>query len=185
MIRINRLKDILTDLQLTVNNLIDGENWVLSDGLWIDDDHWIDTGKITVKPVLGKVIDHILISPTESHLIKRLSDKKGIVLAVKMPDADANVEDSDNYSEMNHQLFFLLEKIDPGTHNDTVETAHYAKMQAIMKLVKEYALDHGLSSITRDGDELLAKPFHTEWEYQVYGGFNGISVSFDLQDFEL
>jgi len=126
-----------------------------------------------------------LISPTEQHLVKKIADKKGIILAVKMPDADAQVEDADNYSEMNHQLFFLLEKIDPGSHKDTTETMHYAKMQAIMKLVKEYALEHGLSSVVRDGNELLAKPFKTEWEYQVYGGFNGISVSFDFQDFEL
>jgi len=185
MINVNRLNDFIAALQLEVNNLIDGESWVLSEGLWIDDDHWIDDGKVHTNVLLGKVIDHVIISPTESHLIKKIADKKGIVLAVKLPDADAVIESVDNYSDMNHMLLFLLEKVDHSAHKNAIETAHYAKIQAIMKLVKEYILHHGLNSNVFNGDETLDKPFHSEWEYNTFGGYNGLSVSFDLANYDL
>jgi hypothetical protein len=185
MIPINRLYDFLTELQLWVNNEISNENWVLSDGVWVDDDHWIDNGHVNTKKTLGKVIDSILISPTESHLGKKIKDRAGIVLAVKMPDADTEYESIDNYSEHNHQLWFLLEKINTDSVKDATERMHYTKMQSINRLVKQYIIEHGMNTTYYDGEETLSKPFRTEFEYQVFGGFNGVSTSFDLQDFEL
>jgi len=52
-------------------------------------------------------------------------------------------------------------------------------------MVKEWILNHGLNSSEDDGGETLAKTIRTEWEYQIYGGFNGMSISFDLKDFSL
>ena len=84
-------------------------------------------------------------------------------------------------------LIFLLEKVEIGKVKDATEREHYAKMQSIMALVKEWFLNHGLNNdgAESDGTETLGKPFRTEWEYQIYGNFNGLSIGFDLKDFSL
>jgi len=210
MIDITRFNEMLLELKAYVNSKFDQSKlaykngywvydpsnaykWILKDGewadvnVWMDNARWIDrTGESTEEGTCeGRGINHILLSPTESHIIKKLSDRKGICLAVKMADSDSNIGSVDNYSEQNHQLFFILEKCGPGDFTDQTEREHYAKMQYITRLVKEYLLNHGLNGIDCGGDETLSKPFHTEWEYQIYGGFNGLSISCDIEDFRL
>lgn len=145
----------------------------------------VNTRLVEELPGLKKKIDHVHISPTESHLIKKIANKSGVILAVKLAEADSEIESIDSYSEMNHELWFVLEKVDPGIMTDAKELTHYAELQQIMRVVKEYVMEQGLTGNVFGGDETLAKPFHTEWEYQAFGGFNGLSTSFDLQDFEL
>jgi hypothetical protein len=140
--------------------------------------------KADVNNQISPGIDCLIVSPTERHLVHKLKDTQGVVLAVKMPDADTEIKSKDNYSENNHCLFFLIEKIDPGSHDNLQERQHYAKMQAIMKLIKEWLLESGLNGNLCGGSETLSKPFKTEWEYQ-YEGHNGLSISFDLKDFSL
>lgn len=181
MIDITRFNEMLLELKADVNSHIDQTGLAFKKGYWVYDP-LSDNAQGTTE---GRAIDHIILSPTESHIIKKLSDKKGICLAVKMADADSVIESADNYSEQNHQLFFVLEKCNPGDFTDQTEREHYQKMQLIMRLVKEYMKRIGLNGINCGGDETLSKPFHTEWEYQTYGGFNGLSTGFDLQDFAL
>jgi hypothetical protein len=155
MIPIIRFHEMLLDLQADVNSLED-----------------------------APPIEQVIVSPTEAHLVHKLKDSSGIVLAVKMADSDTDIKSPDNYSENNHCLFYLLEKVDPGEHDNRRERDHYAKMQHIAKLVKEWLLEQGLNGNLCAGDETLSKPFRTEWEYQ-YEGHNGLSISFDLKDFSL
>lgn len=129
-------------------------------------------------------IKSVKLSPTESALIKKLSDTSGLVLAVKFPDADSNISSIDEYNEANHCLLFLLEKVDPGKFSKQKELEHYDNIQKVMQKVKEFILESGLNGSLDEG-ETLSKPFRTEWEYQIYGGFNGLSISFDLKDFRL
>lgn len=181
MIDITRFNEMLLELQSDVNNKIDSSRLAYKNGYWVYDP--LHGGSEGVAE--GRVIDHIILSPTESHIVKKLKDRKGMCLAVKMADADTKIESEDNYSEDNHQLFFLLEKCNPGDFTDQTEREHYQKMQYVMRLVKEYLKSIGFNGINCGGEETLSKPFHTEWEYQTYGGFNGLSISFDLQDFRL
>ena len=175
----------MSELQTVVNDGVDDELFVFQDGVWIYNSKVSDINS-DEKPI-GKKIDHIVIAATESNLVKKIKDLDGVILALKMPDTDTEMESVDNYWEMNHQLLFLLEKINDGQLKPDSETFHYAKIQYIMKLVKEYMLSCGLNgwSLSESNDETLAKPFHAEWEYNQFGGFNGMSVSFDLKDFSL
>lgn len=136
------------------------------------------------KDVVEK-IDKVILSPTEQHMVKKLKDLSGVILAVKMPDSDSEIQTPDSYAEMNHVVAFLFEKVEPGKHSDAQERQHYNGIQATMRKVKEYILTQGLNGDGCGGDETLAKAFRTEWEYQAFGGFNGLSISFDLKDFEL
>jgi len=140
--------------------------------------------KAEVNETVSKQISNVICSPTEQHLIKKLKDSNGLILAVKMPDSDSNIENSDNFSEANHCIVFLIEKVDPGQYYDSNELAHYASIQETMRKLKELILTHGLNG-NICGEETLSKNFRTEWEYQIYGGFNGLSISFDLKDFAL
>lgn len=131
-----------------------------------------------------KKINKTIFAPTESSLIKKLSDVSGLVLAVKFPDSDSDISTADDYAEANHCLLFLLEKVDPGKFSATKELEHFEQIQQVMRSVKEMILEAGLNGNIGD-DETLSKPFRTEWEYQIFGGFNGLSISFDLKDFRL
>jgi len=164
MIGIIRFNEFLLELKADVNN-----------ALLVDD------------PTFKGKIGDIVISPTELHLTKKISDKKGIVLAVKMADSDMQLDSIDAYSEMNHNLWFIIEKNGPGSQTESQELKSYATYQKIMSCIKDYIMQRGQNGNVCGGDETISetKPFRTEWEYQVYGGFNGISVSFDLQDFGL
>ena len=185
MISLIRFNQFLSELQTVVNDGVDDELFVFQDGVWIYNSKVSDINS-DEKPI-GKKIDHIVIAATESNLVKKIKDLDGVILALKMPDTDTEMESVDNYWEMNHQLLFLLEKINDGQLKPDSETFHYAKIQYIMKLVKEYMLSCGLNgwSLSESNDETLAKPFHAEWEYNQFGGFNGMSISFDLKDFSL
>lgn len=132
-----------------------------------------------------KLIEHIIVSPTEKHLTNKLKDKSDLILAVKMPDSDTDAINADNYGEVNHNLFYLVEKVDPGKMTDNDELNHFSAIQKTMTLVKEWLFKRGLNGNVCGGDETVSKPFRTEWEYQTFGGFNGLSISFDLKDFSL
>lgn len=181
MIDITRFNEMLLELQAYVNNSLDAGMLSQKNGYWVYDTLQANADGVQE----GKQIDHVIVSPTESHMVKKLSDRKGICLAVKMADSDTVMETADNYREENHQLFFVLEKCSPGDFTDQTEREHYRKMQEVARLVKEYLQRIGHNGVDCGGEETLSKPFHTEWEYQIYGGYNGLSISFDLEDYRL
>ena len=181
MIPIIRFNEFLLEMQAEVNALLAEQTFVWRNNAWVYTGGYdAVTGSNT-----GKLIDTIIISPTETHLIKKIKESTGIVLAVQLAQSDTEAESVDNYSENDNELFFILEKTDPSAFTDQNEQYHYAKLQLVMKLVKEYILSRGLNGNACGGDETISKPFHTEWEYSAFGGFNGLSVSFNLKNFEL
>lgn len=127
-------------------------------------------------------IDEIVIAADERHLIKRLNDKRGTVLAVSLPAADSSANDENNYSDRNNIFLFILEK----KHQDQTEIeelAHYQEMQVIAKGIKEFIIEQ-----KEAGSEFFAfaneSRIRTEAEYNVFGGYNGYSIGFELKDFE-
>lgn len=185
MIEINRLKELLLQLQTDVNAQLTPGHWLRFKNIWVNDGSFDHEQPGEKDPKHGKEIDTVILSATEAHLVKKISDKLGILLAFKMPDADSYIRTADDYAENNHCLLYLLEKINPSNIDEENETFHYAKIQHIMKLIKEWILEHGLNGSEDDGEETLHKTFRTEWEYQVFAGFNGMSIGFDLTDFSL
>jgi hypothetical protein len=130
-------------------------------------------------------IQRVIVSPTEKHLVKKLGDKPGVSLAFKMPSIDSVIMDSDNYSEDNKMLFYVIEKIDPGQFTDEQELDHYNAMQRLTSLLKMRLMNRLMGRDFCNEDTELAKAFHTEFEFQEFGGWNGLSVSFDIKDFNL
>lgn len=162
MIPLLSYNQFLTDAQQAVNTLIEEYNRT-------------ETVNKISKPISG-----MILSVNEAHAIKKLKDTAGVVMLAKMYDADTRTDGSrDNYAELNHALIYLIEKTDPSGYTVAQETEQWAMYQKIMSLLKTYILERKVC------DTRLDKPFHTEWEYNVFGGYNGLSVSFDLKEYTL
>ena len=124
-----------------------------------------------------KPIEGIKLAVREGHLQKKLKDAEGIWLCGNFPDAELK-GGMDCHQESNQILLFLLEKVPAGEEMDEEELQHYALLQRIMELVKKelLAMDFVCGELS-PADGML-----TEWEYDVFGGFNGLIIGLKLVD---
>lgn len=121
----------------------------------------------------------VVVAVSDRHLTKKLKDRTGLILCANYPDAESKGSE-DNYREDNRLLLFLLEKVPAGDETDDDEMVHYAHMQGVMKILKEEirSMDFICGEIA-GGEEMT-----TEWEYDVFGGFNGLSIGVKLTDYD-
>ena len=124
-------------------------------------------------------VDGVVLAVHEGHIIRKLRDRRGIWLCAKYPDAQVN-GGADAFSTDNQVLMFLLEKVPSGQHSDEEELAHYASLQTLMDSLKAELLDGRLMC---DDSVRLTSSLTIELEYDIFGGWNGLSVSFKLEDF--
>lgn len=122
-------------------------------------------------------IEGIALAVREGHLVRKLRDRRGIILCAKYPDCQTS-GDADNHADSNDIVLFLLEKVPSGQQTDEDELAHYAALQRLMLLLREQILESPLLC----GGEQAASGLATEWEYDICGGWNGLSIGFKLQD---
>ena len=106
-------------------------------------------------------IEGIALAVREGHIIRKLRDRRGVILCAKYPDATVN-GDADNFSSDNDMVLFLLEKVPSGSQSDEDELAHYFVCDDEMQVVSGLTI---------------------EWEYDIFGGWNGLSIGFKLQDY--
>lgn len=124
-------------------------------------------------------IEGIVMAVREGHMVKKLKDRTGIQLCANYPDAQMNGT-FDNHSDRNKVLIFLLEKVPSGQQTDEAELQHYARIQRMMRILRDALLENdAFCGELRSGDDLL-----TEWEYDICGGWNGLSIGLDIEDFD-
>lgn len=121
-------------------------------------------------------IESIAMAVHEGHMLRKLKDRRGVVLCAKYPDAKTT-GDVDNHSSDNDILLFVLEKVPSGQHDDEDELAHYARLQELTDALLQQLLDGEAMC----GDGVPGETFNVEWEYDIFGGWNGLSVSFKLK----
>ena len=128
-------------------------------------------------PAIGEYI----LAATEDHLIKKIKDKTGIVLASVIPSADPDSGSVDNIRENNITFLFVIKKHDPSSITDATELNNYEETQNALSLVKQQIL-------TDKADyanypflyELDTNSIHTDPENNVFGGYNGWSISLEF-----
>lgn len=125
-------------------------------------------------------INSVVLAVREGHMIRKLKDRRGIMLCANYPDAVVHGA-ADAFSTDNQMLLFLLEKVPSGQQSDEDELQHYAALQHLMNALKTELLDGQLMC---DDSVRLRSDLTIEWEYDIFGGWNGLSVSFKLEDFE-
>ena len=121
-----------------------------------------------------------ILAAEETHMTKRLGDSSEIMLCASFPDTEKEVINSDTYSEGNRLLLFVLQKVNAGQFTSDQELRHYASLQMVMEKVKEIIIqtepDCGLFD--------FEGKIRTEWEYNSFGGFNGLSISLIVTDYD-
>ncbi len=125
-----------------------------------------------------QLIDHLVMGVKEEHIIKKLRDKSGVCLCVNYPDASGSGEE-DNVTDDHTVYFFVVQKINPGTHTEDEEMKHYDAMQFTMSqlrsAVRASAQQNCIGVQVSPSDKV-------EWEYQIFGGFNGLSLGAKITD---
>lgn len=123
-------------------------------------------------------IDGVVLAVKEEHMVKKLKDKQGVLLGVNYPDALCNGTE-DNATDDQTVYFFLVQKSNPGQLTDDGEIEQYESLQVVMEMLREAVR---VSAHTDCIGVTINEDFRIEWEYQIFGGFNGLSMAFKMTD---
>lgn len=115
----------------------------------------------------------------ESHLIRKISNQKGVLLCANYPDYK-RVSEEDSSSREYSCVLYLIEKVPSGSLKEEEEFAHYGKIDGLMKQLVQL-VESG--AWTCSPCRMEAKQLKVEWEYDIFGGFNGQSISFKLEEY--
>ena len=123
----------------------------------------------------------IRLAVTESQLVSLLKDTAGIVIAGNIPGADFTFRE---YPMSEGEcLLMVLEKMPADIQGLDVEFNRLAILQHLMvEIVMLLADTDGFGRFCDNGELDFSRPLTVEWEYNTYGGFNGLSVTFRLKD---
>lgn len=134
----------------------------------------------------AKIDDDIAIrlAVTETQLVNLLKDKAGIVVAGNIPGAE--ISKSSWFQSEGECLIMVLEKMPEDRQGTEAEFESYAKLQQLMIEIVRLLINYsGFGSLCDKGEVDYSRPLVVEWEYNTYGGFNGLSVTFKLKDKEV
>ena len=125
-------------------------------------------------------ISGVCMGVREGHLIKKLRDKRGVWLCSNYPDYVAKSNEDMN-SEVYGILLYLVEKVPSGSQDDEEELEHYAKMQDVMELLLQQLKEPEWKCL----DLVPVGALNVEWEHDIFGGWNGMSVSVKMEEYEI
>lgn len=134
----------------------------------------------------AKIDDDITIrlAVRETQLVNLLKDKAGIVVAGNIPGAE--ISKSSWFQSEGECLIMVLEKMPEDRQGTEAEFESYAKLQQLMIEIVRLLINYsGFGSLCDKGEVDYSRSLVVEWEYNTYGGFNGLSVTFKLKDKEV
>ena len=123
----------------------------------------------------------IRLAVTETQLINLLKDQSGIVIAGNIPGADISKQSF--FQSEGECLLMVLEKMPEDRQGTEWEFTRYEVLQQLMKeIIKILTNYEGFDRFCDKGELDYSRPLTVEWEYNTYGGFNGLSITFRLKD---
>ena len=123
----------------------------------------------------------IRLAVTETQLINLLKDQSGIVIAGNIPGADISKQSF--FQSEGECLLMVLEKMPEDRQGTEWEFTRYDVLQQLMKeIIKLLTNYDGFDRFCDKADLDYSRPLTVEWEYNTYGGFNGLSITFRLKD---
>lgn len=126
----------------------------------------------------------IRLAVTETQLVNLLKDKAGIVVAGNIPGAE--ISKSSWFQSEGECLLMVLEKMPEDYQGTESEFESYSKLQQLMiEIVRLLTNYDSFDNFCDKGEVDYSRPLMVEWEYNTYGGFNGLSVTFKLKDKEV
>lgn len=131
----------------------------------------------TCKPV---AFSAVIAAVEENQLVTLLKDKQGIILCGNVPGARL-IKGSPVQSE-GMCVLFILEKSPKDRQGTDAEFMRYAIMQQLMSKLCEILLGADAFQMLCQSGAMSVETLDVAPEYNIYGGFNGWSVSFRLPD---
>ncbi len=142
-------------------------------------------------------VAHTVVAIQENHLVNILKDKRGIILAVSAP--AFTIRPTAGYQQSESAfLIFVLFKYQPQLLAKEEEYAQYAEAQRLMSAILQvitgkdsFSADSGHAAALQppDLDTLLcttgvrsSSPITVDWEYNIFGGYSGISARITITD---
>lgn len=122
-------------------------------------------------------IDYVVMAVREEHMVKKLQNKSGITLCVSYPDAQSSGTE-DNYSDNQQAFFFLVKRLAPGQMDDETEITSYSELQDIMLNLRDVIREYYSECMNIIPEE----SYKIEWEYQIFGGVNGLSMNLNFKN---
>jgi hypothetical protein len=120
-----------------------------------------------------------VLSVQETSMQKKLKDQPGIYLCAGYPSCETDITDSDNYAGKHFCVFFLLEKINSGSLTDAQELDFYNRMQEMAEEIQEIVIS---DNHTCDYGFAAPEKIRIEWEYNIFGGWYGLSIGFEIEE---
>lgn len=130
-----------------------------------------------VNAISDSQIDTVVMAVREEHMVKKLQNKLGITLCVSYPDAQSSGTE-DNYTDNQQAFFFVVKRLTPGQLDDETEITTYAELQDIMLNLRDVIRDYYSECMGIIPEE----SYKIEWEYQIFGGVNGLSMGVTFQN---
>lgn len=130
-----------------------------------------------VNAITDSQIDTVVMAVREEHMVKKLQNKLGITLCVSYPDAQSSGTE-DNYTDNQQAFFFVVKRLAPGQLDDETEITTYAELQDIMLNLRDVIRDYYSECMGIIPEE----SYKIEWEYQIFGGVNGLSMGVTFQN---
>ena len=127
----------------------------------------------------------IRLAVTDTQLINLLKDLRGIVIGGNIPGAEVS-NGSGWFQSDGECILYVLEKMPEDYQGTEREFERYALLQRLMiEIVRLLINADGFDRFCDKGQMEYSRPITVEWEYNTFGGFNGLSVSFRLKDGQL
>ena len=116
----------------------------------------------------------------EGQLITLLKDQAGIVLCGNVPGAELT---KGTFIESEAQcILYILEKSQKDRQGSGWEFDRFAVMQHLMSKLCEILMGQDAFMMLCESGQMKVDHLNVEPEYNIYGGFNGWSVTFKLPD---
>ena len=128
----------------------------------------------------GVGYEKIRLAVTESQLVNLLKDQQGIVIAGNVPGAE--ITNNGFWMSDGECLLMVLEKMPADYQGTEREFDRYACLQRLMTAIVRLLTGEDFQELCDKGELRTERPVSIEWEYNAYGGFNGLSVTFTLRD---
>lgn len=136
-------------------------------------------------------VAHTVVAIQENHLVNILKDKRGIILAVSAP--AFTIRPTAGYQQSESAfLIFVLFKYQPQLLAKEEEYTQYAEAQRFMSAILQVITGkegYAAALQTPDLDTILcttgvrsSSPITVDWEYNIFGGFSGISARITITD---
>ena len=129
----------------------------------------------------GVGVEHVRLAVTESQLATLLKDLGGTIVCGNIPPFSISYPASYWHSE-GECLLMVLEKMPRDRQAGCDEFDRYQRLQRLMSALLQLLTGELLQEFCDQGELDHSQPVRVEWEYNQYGGFNGLSATFKLKD---